>query len=412
LALAVGAVPLVWVVRRPVRASRLSRGILLYSWPVLLLMLVQAARGSLLFPHRAYADGPLAAPLPSSPGRVRVVWIIFDELSQTIAFGNRAPDLALPNLDRLKQESFYATAAASPADETAIALPGLILGQQVVAATPDGPNDLRVRLESRAAAVPWSSLPNVFDAARDLGFNTALAGWYHPYGRVLNRSLTKCYWTAGWVLPGITEPSEPQSLMARIWDRVDLQFLALPLIGHLPGEFGETHSRREKLKRFAFLRDHASEIVADPMVGLALIHLPVPHPPAVFDRAHGVFRTEQSGSYLDNVALADRELGILRRAMEDAGLWDRTAVLVSADHGWRTRLWHTSSWWTPEDEAASHQETMGVPFLLKLPKPASALVYGKPFNTVVTRRLITGILSGSITDPAAVAASIEAAGSR
>jgi hypothetical protein len=55
----------------------------------------------------------------------------------------------------------------------------------------------------------------------------------------------------------------------------------------------------------------------------------------------------------------------------------------------------------------SHQDTSGIPFLVKLPGETSSLVYSKPFNTVLTRRVITGILNGQITDPAAVAATIE-----
>src|SRR6185503_1897437 len=37
--------------------------------------------------------------------------------------------------------------------------------------------------------------------------------------------------------------------------------------------------------------------------------------------------------YDGNLAYADREVGRLRRALEDAGLLDRTVVIVTADHG-------------------------------------------------------------------------------
>jgi arylsulfatase len=37
--------------------------------------------------------------------------------------------------------------------------------------------------------------------------------------------------------------------------------------------------------------------------------------------------------YDGNLAWADRELGVLRRALEKAGLWDHLAVLVTGDHG-------------------------------------------------------------------------------
>jgi hypothetical protein len=48
------------------------------------------------------------------------------------------------------------------------------------------------------------------------------------------------------------------------------------------------------------------------------------------------------------------------------------------------------------------QDTSGVPFLLKLPGQATGIVYGQPFNTIVTRELITSILRGELTDPNAL----------
>jgi len=406
-----GAAPLVWACVHPMRASHFARRVLLYSWPVLILVLTQAIRVSLLFPPSAYADGPLAAPLPAPPSHTRVIWIIFDELSQTTAFGNRRPDLTLPNLDRLRAESFYAASAKSPANRTEIALPSLILGEEVLHAEPDGPGDLRVKLSSRARMASWSSLPNVFDAARDLGFNTAVVGWFHPYGRVLNRSLTKCYWTAGWLSPGVEEPSSLEPLIEGMRDRVGLQFLAMPLVGHLPSVFPASYNVRENLRRFAYLRERAREIVSDPTVGLALIHLPIPHPPAIYDKVRGEFTTERR-SYVDNVALVDREFGILRQSMELAGLWDSSAIVVSADHGWRTTLWRGTPVWTAEDEAASQQDVTGVPFLVKLPGRTSGLSYSRPFNTILTRRLITGILKGEVADAEAVGSFIDKAGAR
>jgi hypothetical protein len=408
--LAAGAVALVFVCRRPRRASWLVRGILLYSWPVLLLVLADGARVTLLkYPHGAYADGAAAAPLQSRPGRARVVWIVFDELSQTIVFGNPPPDLALPNLDRLRKGGFYASSAKSPADSTEIAMPSLILGERVTAASPQGPDDLGVRTASHPEPAAFSSLVNVFDTARDLGFNTALVGWFHPYGRLLNRSLTKCYWTAGWLNPGVEEPSGPQPLGSAMWERLRLQSAALPLLGHLPGMFPGIYQRREKIARFSWLRDRALEIVSDPGIGLALIHLPIPHPPAIYNRTTRTLTAEGRTGYIDSVALADRTLGELRQAMEQAGLWDRTAVLVSADHGWRTYLWRGGAEWTPDEETVSHQDTSGVPFLLKLAAQTTGVAYGKRFDTIVTRRLITGILSGRLTDAGALPDVIERA---
>ena len=388
-----------FVCLRPRVASRLMRGVFLYSWPILILILVQAARSTLLkYPHSAYADGPLAASFQSQPPRTRVIWIIFDELSQAITFGNRPPNLELPEFDRLKRNSFYATSAQSPADSTEISMPSLILGEEVIAASPEGPDNLRLRTASGGEPRSWSSMPNLFDGARDRGYNTALVGWFHPYGRILNRSLTKCYWTAGWLRAGIEERSDAQTLVYSMWDRLRLQVAALPLIGHLPGAFPGIYHRQSKMERFSWLHERALEVGSDPAIGLALVHLPIPHPPAIYSRTRDILTAQGRLSYLDSVALADRTLGALRRSMEQSGLWDRTAVLVSADHGWRTHLWRGDAEWTLDEETASHQNTSGVPFILKLPGQTSGVVYTERFDTLITRQLITAILKGELTD--------------
>jgi hypothetical protein len=405
--LAAGAVPLIFVVLRPHKASRLMRQIFLWSWPVLAVVLFQAARGTFLrYPPAAYRDRVLAQPFSNPPKGVRVVWIIFDELSQEIAFGNRPQGARLPNLDRLKATSFFATAAKAPGEATLISMPGLILGEPVVEAIPRGPDKLYLRTHSQSKPVPWSVLPSVFDDARELGFNTALLGWYHPYGRLLNRSLTHCFWTPQWLNAGVEEQFAEPAFWYSMWDRARLQLAALPGAGHLPGVFPGVYERQAKVKLFSLLLSRALEWAADPSIGLVLLHLPVPHPPSIYSSSEGALTPKGRMGYLDNIVLADRALGLLRRSIEEAGLWNQSAILVSADHGWRTPFWRNSPGWTAAEEAASHSDTAAVPFLLKLPGQASGAVYDKALPTIVTRRLIVEILSGRLADPAAIPAAI------
>ena len=57
-----------------------------------------------------------------------------------------------------------------------------------------------------------------------------------------------------------------------------------PTTGRIPALQPEYYFREEKRKRFAFLRDQAMKTVSDANIGLALIHLPVPHPPSIYNR--------------------------------------------------------------------------------------------------------------------------------
>jgi len=409
--LVLAAAPLRFVMLRPAAASRWMRSILLYAVPVLVWIFIQGARATLLrYPRGAYADGPFAVSYPRMP-RLRVVWIVFDELSQSVAFDSRPTDLKLPNFDRLKNESFYTTGAHAPAGFTESSLPALVLGERITAATPQGPSSLLLATESQPNARPWNSIPNVFDAARARNLNTAVVGWYHPYGRLLNRSLTQSYWTAGWLSSGVEEPSESQTLIAGMWFRARMQLITLPLLGRVPGMSPWIYRREEQIQRFSYLLDRARQVVADPLVGLALIHLPAPHPPAIYSRVRQTLTSESGHSYLDGVALADRTLGILRNAVRRAGLEDRTAILVSSDHGWRPYLWRPTAEWTDEDETVSHRDTSGIPFLLKLPAQTAARRYDRPFNTVVTKQIILSILDGRVQQPDSIADLIEVAAS-
>lgn len=399
---------LVVAIRKPIGTVRLVRGVLLSSWAVLAVVLIQAARHSLLKnPPSTYEDGAAAPVLPAAASRVRLVWIIFDELSQSITFDHRPESLQLPEFDRLQAETFHASSAHAPANSTEYSMPAIILGEMVTETHPRGPGDFRFRTTSRRELLTFDSAPNVFDDARQAGFNTALVGWFLPYGRILNRSLTRCYWTAGWLPSGIEEPTEPQTLPREMWRRASLQFVSLPLVGHLPGVVPWSYHRDEKRNRFLYLMEHACPIISDPSIGLALIHLPIPHPPAIYNRAEGAFTTNGRAGYLDSVALVDRTLGELRRAMEQAGVWKQTAVLVSADHGWRTNLWRGGPEWTPEEEAVCHMDTSGVPFLLKLPRQSTGIAYNQPFDTVVTRTIITEILAGRLSEPDQIGPLIE-----
>lgn len=97
--------------------------------------------------------------------------------------------------------------------------------------------------------------------------------------------------------------------------------------------------------------------------------LPAPHPPAIYDRRQHRYTAPEEVGYLDSIALADEALGVLRHAIEAVGLWQHTALLVSAGHGWRRYHWRGSPEWTIEDEAASRQNTVGCSIPVKTAGP-------------------------------------------
>ena len=76
-------------------------------------------------------------------------------------------------------------------------------------------------------------------------------------------------------------------------------------------------------------------------------------------------------------------------SMQAAGVWDRTALLVSSDHWWR--------------RPGAHDPR--VPFLARVPGPGAGggQTYDRPFNTVLSADLALELLEGRLAAPDDVA---------
>ncbi|HET7294574.1 MAG TPA: sulfatase-like hydrolase/transferase, partial [Vicinamibacteria bacterium] len=69
--------------------------------------------------------------------------------------------------------------------------------------------------------------------------------------------------------------------------------------------------------------------------------------------------------YDGNLAYADQQLGLLRRSLEAAGVWDRSVVIVSADHG---EALYEHGW--VGHNVQLYEESVRVPLVVRLPTAA------------------------------------------
>ena len=280
--------------------------------------------------------------------------------------------MLLPELDRFTRENFTATNAFPPGSGTMVSMPALTTGRAVFDAGPAGASELRLTLAGTGGSLLWSGQSNVFSRARELGFNTGLVGWYHPYARVLGSSLNFCFW----------HPYPPFELGR----------------GHT---FGETllnqwwavvtplQQRRLHVRVCERTREEALNLVTNTQIGLLLLHLPGPHKPGCYDAEKGQFTLTSfhtARSYFDNLVLTDRTFGDLRRALEAAGQWDDTWLLLSSDHWWRESAAH--------DGRIDHR----VPFIIKAPGNNQPMTYAPAFNTLITHDLLLAMLRRQITN--------------
>ena len=353
----------------------------------------------------SFADLPSAAPLPARPGAPRVVWLIFDELDQRLVYDQRPASVHLPEFDRLRAQSLSAEHAFAPARATEMAMPALISGRLVSQAEPRGASELMVTFGDSGPPLPWSRQPNVFSAARALGFNTALAGWYHPYCRVLGASLNSCSSYDAPLLRGALQRQAPLAdVMQQQAADVLITLLGFNKVGVDPRMVNRAE-REEEVRDYLALLTQGQRLAADPSLGLVLVHLPVPHPVGIWDRRRHAFQVTGDSGYLDNLELADRALGELRQAMESAGLWDSSAVVVSGDHWWRAEIWNRLDSLTGEEAAvAPPAPDHRTPLLVKLPDEKEPLVYQPEMNTVLTHDLLLALLRGEVRTPQQAAA--------
>ncbi|MCM3902255.1 MAG: sulfatase-like hydrolase/transferase [Pyrinomonadaceae bacterium] len=341
---------------------------------------------------------------PSTSPRPRVLWLVFDEMDEHLAFSGRPAGLSLPEFDRVRAEALVATNAFPPAGHTSQSIPALLTGQLISAVKPIDPGELLVTIAARNETVNWSTEPDTFSDARAAGLNTALVGWYNPYCRVIGDHLTSCRWEAATQRIDPTKLSLKKNLIRQNSDLLRLlPFTARIRARLLPAETRDYRS--EFLADYLTLMRQAEDAVANQEFGLLFIHLPVPHPPYIYDRAKGDLTVTQEGSYLDSLALADRALGDLRQKMEQAGTWDSTSVVISSDHWWRSDYWRKHFFWTASDQMVQGERVEHrVPFMIKLAGQKTTLPYNPPFNTVLTRSLIREVLNGNISEPGQVAA--------
>jgi hypothetical protein len=394
---------------RILRAYRNVAFAMVFLLPALLIDFFWGQGGE---PVSAYQPKPSLPLLPprarsSSGPAPRLIWLVFDELDQRLAFNQRQPSLVLLELDRLRAESFAANHAFQTGGYTMVAIPSLLSGRIYTNADMANADSLMVRPDGPTQEFDWRNEANVFRRARELGVNAAVVGWHHPYCRVLGDSLVRCF----------DEPSDPSPALQRETDaaedgllktvgtqlsRLAVNFFDIfrPDADSIAEKLKDASLQRHQQQQFFNIRDHAYHDAIDKQIDFLYIHFPTPHLFAIYDRQRKDFALSSKTTYFDNLALVDRTVGELRRRLEQAGLWDSTSILVTSDHGLRRELWHGHLNWTPEfDRLLENGSSPLVPLILKLAGSGEGVVYDQPFSSVVEGEMVLAVIKNEVTTP-------------
>lgn len=316
----------------------------------------------------------------------RIIWILFDELSYQQVYEQRYPGLQLPAFDRLAAQSTVFTHVAPAGILTVKVLPSLIMGERIdrIRSSASG------QLSTHSPTGDWKSFDQhqtVFQDALDAGYSTGIAGWYNPYCRILPDVLDRCFWVfsqpaTNHMSPGL---SAEKNLRA-----------PFTVLGAQPNQW--------HIQDLRDLSREADSLLQDSSLSFVLLHLPVPHPDGIYNRATGEFATT-GASYIDNLALADRCLAHIRDLLQASGAWDNSTIVLMGDHSWRMRLLTPRSpGWTREDQLASHGEHFDdrPAYLVKLPQQSTPARIDSTFDAVRTRHLLDALMHHQINTPEAL----------
>ncbi len=293
-----------------------------------------------------------AVPGTTAPTQ-RVIWLIFDELALRLAFLDRPPGIELPELQRFRNESIFSNNAESRSKSTGEAIPSYLFGQYVKESGTRRKETLGFYLDAdkEKNLFSWTDKSTVISEEKRLGATTAIMGIYYPYCRVFYPDYSYCSWY------GINTYAI-QATTSVVHE----------MVSHLTG-ITPVFRRINGVQTYKHFMERAPHVVANPTYDLVYIHASVPHGPDIYDERTQdltLFNTSKTGCF-GNLVLADRLFGELRRALEQAGLWDSTAIVLTADHEWRFT------------EQYDGLRTRKLPFLVKMPGQNSLLEIDTPF---------------------------------
>ena len=378
--------PLLWLLRRSwyKRAVPGFRGFLaamgfctLWVLPQLVYMAVRPE------PHDVQKFARAVSPA-QTPQR-RVIWILYDELSQDQVFDHRQPDVSLPQLDKFRSQSVMFSDVQPAGFYTEDVLPSLLWGKELRGIRSDLAGDLFAKTSKR-----WQRFPadqSIFADAKREGWSTGVAGWYVPYCRTYGPSLDWCAWVWRSNMP--SNYSQEKSL----WWNVNAPLLRTE--SKLAGRKSPVPSTAmNHADDYTDVMRWSHELIDDEKIGFVFLHLPLPHPFGFYNRKTGQLGVD--GTYLDNLALTDRSLGQIMQWIGETRLASQTTVIVCSDHSWRVPIWRLSL--TKEEKTALRGTFDTRPVLMvHFPGENAPETVSSPFPAIQEHEMVERMLRQPMT---------------
>ena len=299
-------------------------------------------------PPAATGSQPMPAPMP-------VYLFIFDEWSYVRSFEANRPRGEFPNLRALAEESIVCHDAHAPGPRTDMSIPRILLASTARPEVHDGV----AGLSAPGGFVPAAEAATIFEPLGRQGWRTVMLGFSLPYRFWLTDSVEVCR-------PRCYYP-RPETVGSSVgWHLLNAShYIPHAWWQHRYKSGEERVLRKMCIQLLTEIREDAERVIRDEPQPMAVIHYPLPHPPAVLN-ADLTFRPVGEvgwaprwlGQYQSNLAAHDTMIGMLVQRLREAGRYEQCLLVVTSDHSWRD---------DPALKGQTGDVLTHVPLLIKLP---------------------------------------------
>ncbi len=309
-----------------------------YLWPILPILLFNLCMAP-RWENVSGAPSRLGHRVDGKGAPVLIVILDMIGYEDLFADGGRVKD-ELPRLGDFAKTSTVYHRARAPGDETGRSMPGFLLQEEVgIVELGRGPAQWaptnRPGASAKTAAEFEEALPYAF---RQAGYRRVLIGYYLPFKALMPGAFDEVFIRSYYGAALSDQEGSPLGA-AILHQLVRLVEESKDPVSAVAKQF-QLHIRPFK----QYFRNLTAEVQAEGLRHIrdslspgdfAVIHLPVPHQPYVFDAegGRGQFGYLNPAGYPAQLEYADRLFGELMEALRETGMWDESWVIVLSDHG-------------------------------------------------------------------------------
>ncbi|MEI6243005.1 MAG: sulfatase-like hydrolase/transferase [Chlamydiota bacterium] len=338
------------------------------------------------FKNLCFAAPLTLAPVQAKVQQPKIIWLLFDEMDPFFVFSYRPASIHLPELDRLKDTTFYASQVYQLANYTMTAIPSLTIGKKCQHVMMLGPNSLQLFFKNLSFSY-WESCNHIFSEAYRLGRNPAVFGWYHPYDFILKGVTYFSMYGRGKSCSSFWGTFKG-FLYKSFYNPLVVLFPAHfhTVVGATPENqtFGAAPENEDVY--FSFLED-IKRVLSDDKYNFVFVHFPIPHAHNI-KKFSSVHNNPLLDGYYNNLLLVDQTVGIIRQTLGEK--WNSSLVLVTSDHWLRFQSLIKKF---PE------RQKYLVPFMVKMPFQTQGYTYDKILDGTIIYPFFLEVMKGKlITD--------------